>query len=141
MKTARLYQCAHCHCQVVICSDCDRGNIYCNGDCARTARLTMHRQSNQIYQKTLAGKIKHAKRQERYRHRQKGKVTDGGSPVLPVNDVLVAPQEEIQQPKPFVVSCHFCGKEVPKHLRTEFLVHAPMWILGTSVILKKQENP
>ncbi len=68
-------------------------------------------------------------------------MTDGGSPVLPVNDVLVAPQEEIQQTKPFVVSCHFCGKEVPKHLRTEFLVRAPMWILGTSVILKKQENP
>jgi len=35
---ARLYQCARCHHQVVICSECDRGNLYCAGGCARAAR-------------------------------------------------------------------------------------------------------
>ena len=141
MKTARLYQCAHCHCQVVICSDCDRGNIYCNGDCARIARLALHRQSNQTYQKTPTGRVRHAKRQERYRQRQKEKVTDRGSSVPPTDDVLVTPQEEIQPPQLCVVRCHFCGKAVPKSMRIEHLVRTPMWILGTNVIFKKQENP
>lgn len=141
MKTARLYQCAHCHCQVVICSDCDRGNIYCNGDCARMARLVMHRQSNQIYQKTPTGRIKHAKRQQRYRQRQKEKVTDRGSSTPPADGVLITPQEQTQQPQPKADCCHFCGKEVPKHLRTAPYKRARMWILGTNVIFKKQENP
>ena len=36
--SARLFLCAGCRMQVVICSCCDRGQIYCAGDCARRAR-------------------------------------------------------------------------------------------------------
>jgi hypothetical protein len=32
-QTARLYLCARCRVQVVLCSHCDRGNRYCNRAC------------------------------------------------------------------------------------------------------------
>jgi hypothetical protein len=42
--SARLYHSVGCHCQVVICRQCDRGNVYCAGDCAEQARkASLHR--------------------------------------------------------------------------------------------------
>ncbi len=137
MKTARLYSCARCHHQVLICSNCDRGNIYCNGECAKMARLILHRQSNQNYQKTSAGKIKHAKRQQRYRQRQKAKVTDRGSTMTPVRAVLVVPQKYKELPPTGLSCCHFCGKAIPNTLRTEPLSRHFVWILGTRVVKKE----
>ena len=32
------FLCADCRNQVVVCSGCDRGQVYCAGDCARRAR-------------------------------------------------------------------------------------------------------
>jgi len=37
-SSARLFNCARCQSQVVICSQCDRGNRYCGRACARVAR-------------------------------------------------------------------------------------------------------
>jgi len=37
-SSARLFNCARCRRQVVICSHCDRGNIYCSKRCSQTAR-------------------------------------------------------------------------------------------------------
>ena len=34
--SARLFLCAGCRAQALICSCCDRGQIYCAGDCARS---------------------------------------------------------------------------------------------------------
>src|SRR5262249_30378505 len=36
--TARFYLCAGCRAQVLICSCCDHGNIYCGDECASAAR-------------------------------------------------------------------------------------------------------
>jgi hypothetical protein len=36
--TARLFLCARCRAQVLICSCCDRGNIYCGEGCAEEIR-------------------------------------------------------------------------------------------------------
>ena len=33
--SARLYHCARCHCQVILCRRCDRGQVYCADDRAR----------------------------------------------------------------------------------------------------------
>ena len=75
----RLFNCARCVCQVVICSHCDHGQIYCAGDCAGTARTESVRQSGQRYQASHNGQLKHAARQARYRERQRQKVTHHGS--------------------------------------------------------------
>lgn len=88
MKTARLYQCALCSAQVIICSNCDRGNIYCGVYCAKQARLENHRKSNRLYQKSFIGKINNAHRQSRFRERQNKKVTDQGSLAKPRSDLL-----------------------------------------------------
>ena len=37
-SSARLFNCARCRCQVVICSHCDRGNLYCGKRCSQAAR-------------------------------------------------------------------------------------------------------
>jgi hypothetical protein len=63
---------------VVICSDCDRGRIYC-ADCAPHARRRSLRQAGRRYQASGRGRTKHAERSRRYRGRQ-NKVTHHGSP-------------------------------------------------------------
>ncbi len=123
-KNARVFNCARCHVQVVICSHCDRGNIYCGSNCSRQALAINHRTANQIYQKTLKGRQKHAERQRRYRQRQKEKqqkVTDGGSHDLPTNDLLLIEPEESQRRVIGSIYCHFCGNAVSTFLRTGFL--------------------
>ena len=84
----RLYYCALCHAQSIICSHCDRGQIYCSDTCAREARLKSCREAEKRYQHTSRGKHKHAARQKRYRERLRQKVTDQGS-VTPVADGLL----------------------------------------------------
>ena len=78
--TARLYLCARCRRQVVICSPCDRGHRYCGAGCARTARAESLHAGGQRYQNTHRGRHRHAERQRRYRQRQSKKVTHQGSP-------------------------------------------------------------
>jgi hypothetical protein len=86
-NTARLFNCARCHCQVVICSHCDRGNIYCGRRCAEHARKTSSRSAGKRYQRTYRGRIKHAERQRRYRALQ-NIVTHQRSASSPPNDSL-----------------------------------------------------
>ena len=38
MDDARLFLCARCRCQVLICSRCDRGQQYCGARCSGLAR-------------------------------------------------------------------------------------------------------
>ena len=85
--SARLFLCAGCRMQVVICSCCDRGQIYCAGDCARQARRRAVQCAGQRYQNGGAGRRRHAARQGRYRARDK-KVTHHGSPPPPADDLL-----------------------------------------------------
>ena len=72
--SVRLYNCARCHHQVIICSPCDRGNIYCAGPCAQAARKASLKAAGKRYQRSCRGRLKHAERQRRYRARRK-KVT------------------------------------------------------------------
>lgn len=125
MRDGRLFNCALCHKQVVICSGCDRGNIYCGPACAKQARVQNHRRANQAYQQSLKGRQKHAERQRRYRQRQKDKnkkVTDEGSPDLSPNDLLQGKPSEGKQTDS--ACCHFCGESVLPFLRNGFLRHS-----------------
>jgi hypothetical protein len=44
-SSARLFNCARCQRQVVICSHCDRGNIYCAKRCSQSARPQSRREA------------------------------------------------------------------------------------------------
>lgn len=123
--SARLYNCARCHSQVVICSPCDRNNIYCGSTCSRTARAQSCQLASHRYQCTLQGRLKHAARQRHYRERLKNKVTHHSSPVLPPHVVLPRqPNERIPVDLSGHDHCHFCGKLCSPYVRREYLRHS-----------------
>lgn len=121
----RLYYCALCHAQSIICSHCDRGQIYCGDTCSREARLKSCREAEKRYQHTPWGKYKHAARQKRYRERFRQKVTDQGS-VTPIADGLLGSvknktvEVDVEQ-ETGVTRCCFCKKTVSSWLRFGFL--------------------
>ena len=130
-RSARLYNCVRCHCQVIICTHCDRGNIYCSGQCAQQARLEKQQNANSRYQSSAKGRSCHAARQQHYRQRQKQKVTYQGSVNLASYDLLLAkPKREKTVKKvitPSVLTdksahvCHFCGCRCMQQLRWVFI--------------------
>jgi hypothetical protein len=95
---ARFFLCARCHAQVLICSCCDRGQIYCADGCAGLARREGQRAAGQRYQTSRRGRVVHALRARRYRARQKN-VTHQGSPPQPA-DGLVPPGSAVTASEP-----------------------------------------
>ena len=126
--SARLFQCARCSRQTLICSHCDRGHQYCSTHCARQARRRSHNQSNRKYSQTTRGKHANAARQKRYRQRQQQKVTDQGSPakVAAVSSSLPVIPAVLRWFFPRIkgawcVVCHFCHRSISPLLRHDFL--------------------
>jgi len=78
-KTYRLYSCARCAEQVRICCECDRGNLYCAGECAEIRRRESLCRAGERYQLSYRGACLHAARQSAWRSRQAKKVTHQGS--------------------------------------------------------------
>lgn len=78
-KTYRLYSCGRCAEQVRICCDCDRGNLYCAGECAQIRRRESLRRAGERYQLSYRGSCLHAARQRAWRSRRAQKVTHQGS--------------------------------------------------------------
>ena len=68
--SARRFLCACCRTPVLVCSHCDRGQIYCASGCAATARSERQREAAQRYQCSRRGRFKHAARTRRWRERQ-----------------------------------------------------------------------
>lgn len=85
--SGRLFLCAGCRRQVVVCSCCDRGQIYCAEDCAQQARRRSVKQAGRRYQASHRGRRMHAARMSRWRARQE-KVTHHGSPAPAPGDLL-----------------------------------------------------
>jgi predicted ATP-dependent serine protease len=69
-RPARLFLCARCRVQVVLCSRCDRGNRYCSRQCRHQAREQARRETAQRYQRSWHGRIAHAQRSRRWRQRR-----------------------------------------------------------------------
>ena len=67
---ARRFVCARCRAPVLVCSHCDRGQIYCAAGCAATARRQSQREAGQRYQHSLPGRFKHAARSRCWRERK-----------------------------------------------------------------------
>ncbi len=124
-NTARLFHCVRCRHQVVICSHCDRGNIYCGRKCAQEARRESLRAAGRRYQRSRRGRLTHAERQSRYRNRRK-KVTHQGSSLPLLHDSLVDASKVSVRQNPRAVSpdkvrCDFCGRLCSALVRLGFL--------------------
>jgi hypothetical protein len=133
---ARLFLCARCQAQVLICSCCDRGQIYCAGGCAREVRHQAQRAAGRSYQASRRGRVNHAARARRWRARQKN-LTHQGSPSRPPDDGVsvdatvtaseppVAPSSDVEAPSrggnPPLGRCCWCGRRCPPFVRMDFL--------------------
>jgi hypothetical protein len=67
---ARRFLCSRCRAPVLVCSACDRGQIYCASGCSALARCEAQRAAAQRYQRTRCGRFIHAARTRRWRERQ-----------------------------------------------------------------------
>ena len=131
-SSARLFNCARCRRQVVICSHCDRGNIYCGKRCAQAARCRSRREAGRRYQKTRRGRFAHAERQRRYRRRRRAKVTHQGSPPLLPDETLPAESGTPARRSDFPaavrtddIRCRLCGRVCSDFVRQSFLHRRP----------------
>jgi hypothetical protein len=134
--TARLFLCVRCQAQALVCSHCDRGQIYCAQGCAQTARRDAQRAAGRRYQASRRGRANHAARAGRYRARQNN-VTHQGSPPHRADDLVMAsavvsasqspqasPGEGERSSPPHRSgswSCHWCSCRCSPFVRREFL--------------------
>ena len=112
--SCRLFQCLRCHKQVIICTQCDRGNRYCPDGCAEKSRADSLKRAAKKYQKSRPGKLNNALRQQRFRARQQKKVTHQGSIKIPRCAVLhtesiVLETHQHRVTSADVLYCHCCG--------------------------------
>ena len=130
--SARMFHCARCHCQVIICRHCDRGNVYCANGCADLARAASLRRAAIRYGATRRGRHSNADRQRRFRARQREKVTHQGSPpwlglalLLLAGNALESHQEDERDRTETALYCHVCHRECDPFLRGDFLRPPP----------------
>ena len=125
--SCRMFLCARCRSQVVVCRLCDRGQIYCVGTCAQEARRDRQREARRRYQATPRGRAMHADRNRRYRARQH-RVTDHGLskehetgplPGLEVRAALSEPSSS-RSSRGYRL-CHHCGRSASTFLRLSML--------------------
>ena len=126
--TSRLFSCLLCFSQTVICSTCDRGQLYCSNACSAFARQQSCKRAGIRYQQTFKGKMNHALRQRRYRERLKQKVTHQGSITSTEDGLLLPvenkPEQSIEKQYDGPIKCSFCQNTVPLWLRSGFLGHS-----------------
>ena len=67
----RVFTCARCQVDVVVCIGCDRGRRYCGSECSAQARRQALHVNGKRYQSSPAGSFAHARRSRRYRQRRR----------------------------------------------------------------------
>ena len=138
LSSGRTLQCASCHIEVLVCAPCDRGQRYCSAECRKQARLASQRRASRIYQNSRAGRCNHARRQQRWRARQrmrqqeqqlipKNSDSSGPSQEACAGDLL-APRLEVMVPTPCKPTpawhCHWCARPVASGVRRSWLARA-----------------
>lgn len=127
--SSRLYYCALCHSQCLICSSCDRGQIYCGYQCAQFSRTKSKREAEKRYQNTSRGRMNHALRQARYRNRLLKKVTDHTSTPLALSALIKSVKNKTKntsvKPSYPLFSCCYCHEPVSPWVRHGFLQQNP----------------
>ena len=124
--SSRKYQCLHCHALVIICHRCDHGQRYCTNGCSVQARKDSTKRASKKYQATRRGRFNNAARQQRFRAKEKQKVTHHSSLKITLHDVLtkrLTPAKKIKTPMKYEITmrCHHCGEVCSPFLRDEFL--------------------
>lgn len=128
--SGRTFTCAHCHAVVLVCSYCDWGRRYCSEPCRDKSRRIGQREAARRYQSTYKGRCAHARRQQRYREREKRKeVTHQTSRKEDAGDVLapelsVAPVSAIKVVPPW--HCQWCARTLARVVRHGFLRHGAL---------------
>ena len=126
-NTARLFHCARCRTQVLICRRCDRGNIYCGSRCSQQSRRDSLREAARRYQRTRRGRFTHAERQRRYRQRPQKVTHQGSAPIADHDSLSPESRTAIRQSpgSPPIPSqglhCHFCRRPCSAFVRLDFL--------------------
>lgn len=72
----RTFDCKLCGKETHICSDCDRGNVYCSRSCSVTARREQCRQARRTYDQTDAGRAGNARRQRESYERRRSRLSE-----------------------------------------------------------------
>ena len=142
---ARLFLCAGCRVQVLVCSHCDRGQRYCAAGCSAATRQALQSDAARRYQCSRAGRLKHAERTRRWRERRAAlaqKVTHQGSQGTPSDAVLPVIPSTLSIPTTEPCSapastssilvpsapaalwrCHWCCTSCVAHVRLGFLLN------------------
>jgi hypothetical protein len=163
-QPARLYLCARCRIQVVLCSRCDRGNRYCGRACRHQAREDARRQTAQRYQRSWHGRMAHAQRSRRWRQRRAAaagrgsdvhNVTHQGSQPGVRAAPLAAWTHDTASTDPHTTAaasapqhiaaqtcwyCRRCGTSQPARVRQGFLRHGPRAVAGSWVLSRRRHD-
>ena len=155
-QTGRLFLCARCQAQVLVCSQCDHGQRCCAIGCSAITRRICQREAGKRYQQSRAGRHKHAARMHQWRLRRAASakiVTHHGSQVTPADAVLLLNESTPAIPsdsqslslctsstsESIVVAtthsgivapvwrCHWCQSPCPALVRQGFLRHS-RWV-------------
>ncbi len=132
--SARLYNCARCHQQVILCSYCDHGNIYCFDGCAQQTRNISLREANKRYRESPLGRQNAARRQAEFRQRKRLEESSIPSSESCAEKKVTHQGSEEDQPPASIAGepiegsvgeyhCHCCGRPVAFHLRSGFIRH------------------
>ena len=103
-RCGRMFACALCQREVLLCSGCDRGQRYCSVGCREQARRDCLRAAGRRYQGSRAGRFAHARRARRYRLRQKI-VTHQASQAAPLQTTVVADPVQAEVAEAGAVMC------------------------------------
>src|SRR5487761_2690706 len=127
--SGRLFLCAGCRRQVMVCSCCDRGQIYCAGGSVEHARRRTVQQAGRRYQASHRGRRMHVAQIGRWRARRE-KVTHHGSPAPPAGD-LSAPAPS--RPPWITTGRGQRAMVTPPDIEAQILryYHAERWTTGT----------
>ena len=138
-RPARLFLCVGCCTQVVLCSQCDRGNRYCGRACWRQAHDLARREAASRYQRSRRGRVQHAARSRRWRQRvargddadAEHNVTHQGCPTGMAAAPLAACTSDIRSIAPdtpasmptfsAALRCYRCAVVQPDWLRQDYL--------------------
>lgn len=116
---ARIFLCARCRVQVVLCSRCDRGNRYCSVACSGASRRMGQREAARRYQRSPKGRTAHAARSRRWRDQQRALapaacddagVTHHGSPAAEVDAPLPSCQAQASTTPVSATAPKFCRR-------------------------------
>lgn len=83
-RTARLYLCAHCREQVLLCSECDHGQRYCSRACSNMSRRERRRETVRRYQRSERGRRNHVARTASWRARRRAQRQASAGGEIPV---------------------------------------------------------